>query len=182
MKSIHSVNFNQISVLHALLETSSTSKAAAKLGISQSAVSHGLRRLRSYYEDPLFVPTTSGLITTDLAEQLRPKVEHAIDSIKKVFFQEFEFDLLKMCDKFRIGIVGGYVPLLEIKAIMDWLTQHNNHSSVEICHLKEGEAISKLLELEFDVVVGSLVQAPTILHKTIFRELALGVLVRSDHP
>lgn len=58
-----------------LLEEGSVTRAARRLGITQSAASHQLRRLRELLADPLFVVAPKGLLPTtrllELAEPLR---------------------------------------------------------------------------------------------------------------
>ncbi len=52
---IAGMDLNLIVVLHALLSERSVSRAAKRIGLSQSATSHALARLRGLLKDPLFV-------------------------------------------------------------------------------------------------------------------------------
>ena len=65
------LDLNLLAVLDALLREGSVTKAAHSLGLTQSATSHALIRLREFFEDPLFVKVRSGNV---VAEMLR---EHA---------------------------------------------------------------------------------------------------------
>ena len=56
----------------------SASRAALRLGVTQSAVSAALRRLREVYGDQLFVRTGRGLAPTLQANQLKPVVSDAL--------------------------------------------------------------------------------------------------------
>ena len=64
MKPVHiaGVDMNLLLALHALLEERHVTRAAARVGISQSAMSHALNRLRTLLDDPLFVRTPRGML------------------------------------------------------------------------------------------------------------------------
>lgn len=51
--------------LHVLLEERNVTRAARRLGVTQSAVSHKLRRLREHFDDPLLVPGHRGSVLTE---------------------------------------------------------------------------------------------------------------------
>lgn len=56
--------------LDALLRERQVTRAARRLGLTQSAMSHALRRLRAVFADPLFVRTPRGVLPTPRAAQL----------------------------------------------------------------------------------------------------------------
>lgn len=59
-----------LQLLLTVLETGSVTVAAQRLGVTQSAVSHGLDRLRTITGDPLFVKAGRGIVATARAEAL----------------------------------------------------------------------------------------------------------------
>jgi len=61
-----------------LMSELNATRAAARLDISQAAVSASLRRLRVLYGDPLFTRTQRGLLPTPRAVILRPLIEEAL--------------------------------------------------------------------------------------------------------
>lgn len=64
------LDLNLISVFDALLRERNVTTAADSIGLSQSAMSHALKRLRSYFNDPLFVRTTNEMKPTPRALEL----------------------------------------------------------------------------------------------------------------
>lgn len=64
------VDLNLFRVFGALLEEKSATRAGKRLGLSQSAVSHGLRRLRELMGDDLFVRSQTGLRPTPRALEI----------------------------------------------------------------------------------------------------------------
>ncbi|MFT4099294.1 MAG: LysR family transcriptional regulator [Rhodoblastus sp.] len=57
-------------LLLAVLDTGSVTAAADELGVTQSAVSHGLQKLRAILRDPLFVKSGRGVVATAHAQSL----------------------------------------------------------------------------------------------------------------
>ncbi len=66
----------------AVLEEGSVSGAAARLGLTQSAVSHALTRLRGLLHDPLFVKSGRGIVATARAEALAEPARRLIAKLK----------------------------------------------------------------------------------------------------
>ena len=69
-------------VLHALIEERSVTKAAARVGLTQSAVSGLLARLRESFGDPLFVRTQRGMTPTSRAIEIAPAVQQVLSDIE----------------------------------------------------------------------------------------------------
>ena len=73
-----------------ILEELSVTKAAARLGVTQSTVSHALARLRIFFDDPLFVRSGQSLMPTEHAISLKDPVQNVLDGLiglthKRVF-------------------------------------------------------------------------------------------------
>ncbi len=65
-----------------ILEESSVSLAAERLGVSQSTVSHSLNKLRRTLGDPLFVRSGQGLSPTETALELKGPVLDILDGLQ----------------------------------------------------------------------------------------------------
>ncbi len=65
-----------------ILEESSVSKAADRLGVTQSAISHTLSKLRQVLGDPLFVRSGQGLTPTERALSLKEPVQQVLDNMR----------------------------------------------------------------------------------------------------
>src|ERR1041385_1654648 len=75
------LDLNLFLVLHAVLEERSTTRAAARLNVTQSAVSNALARLRRLLDDPLVVRQGRGIVPTPRAEELAPLLREATDRL-----------------------------------------------------------------------------------------------------
>lgn len=81
--NIADIDLNLLKVFEALHDESSASRAALRLGVTQSAISAALRRLRAVYGDQLFVRTGRGLAPTLRANQLKPVVSDALNKCRQ---------------------------------------------------------------------------------------------------
>jgi DNA-binding transcriptional LysR family regulator len=67
---LHRIDLNLLVALDALTRERSVTKAAERAGVTQSAMSHTLRRLRDLFDDPLLVRGRGGMVLTPRAEAL----------------------------------------------------------------------------------------------------------------
>lgn len=81
--SLRNIDLNLLKVFEAVLTEKSISLAAARLCVSQPAVSNALRRLREVYDDPLFVRTSNGMIPTPRAQELSHPICNALGEIQQ---------------------------------------------------------------------------------------------------
>ena len=79
-------------VLHAVLEEGEVLRAAERLGVTPSAVSHSLRALRERFNDPLLVRSKGRLQPTPLALTLQAPLRVALGQLADVLARELEFD------------------------------------------------------------------------------------------
>lgn len=74
-----------------VLEENSVSKAAIRLNVSQSAISHTLEKLRNAFNDPLFVRDGRGIVPTEKAKSLEVPVTNVLRELKSLTYsQAFE--------------------------------------------------------------------------------------------
>lgn len=76
------LNGQVIQTFLVILEESSVSRAAERLDLTQSAVSHTLARLRQALGDPLFVRSGQGLTPTETALRLKGPAQDVLDRMK----------------------------------------------------------------------------------------------------
>ena len=84
MNDIHNgeLDLNLLPVFDALIRVRSVSRAADDLGMSQSAVSHALKRLRLFFGDQLFLKTGSGMQPTPRALALQAPVLAVMGAVR----------------------------------------------------------------------------------------------------
>ncbi|MDH3759883.1 MAG: LysR family transcriptional regulator [Gammaproteobacteria bacterium] len=100
--NIGRVDLNLLVYLDVLLRERNVTRAADQLGLSQPAMSNGLRRLRDLFDDPLLVRTSDGMTPTERAEELRPIVRGLLATVDKAVQPRTDFDAGSARRVFRI--------------------------------------------------------------------------------
>jgi DNA-binding transcriptional LysR family regulator len=78
-------DLNLLRLFDILYEERSVTRAAARLSLTQSAVSHALGRLRDAFEDDLFTRGPGGLLPTARATELAPRIHDILVTIRDAF-------------------------------------------------------------------------------------------------
>ncbi|MFZ5891843.1 MAG: LysR family transcriptional regulator [Myxococcota bacterium] len=89
--NLSAIDLNLLVVLRALLSERHVTRAAARVGLSQSATSHALSRLRELYGDPLLVRSGRTLSLTPRAARLLPALERGLGELETALIGEPEF-------------------------------------------------------------------------------------------
>lgn len=88
------IDLNLLATLEVLLAERNVTKAAARLHLSQPAVSAQLARLRDLFEDPLLVPAHRGMMPTAKAQDLIEPLRQALDQLRDTLQSHGNFDPL----------------------------------------------------------------------------------------
>jgi len=111
--SAKQLNLNDLVALDALLGERHVTRAAARLHLTQSAMSHALRRLRAVLGDELLVRGSHGLTPTARGERLAHAVRRALDEIEGALRDEQRFAPETARRTFKVACVDmASVPLL----------------------------------------------------------------------
>jgi DNA-binding transcriptional LysR family regulator len=97
------IDLNLLVVFDALMQDRSVTRAGKRLGLSQSAVSHALTRLRHMLGNDLFVRTPKGMVPTPRAEELAPSVRTALGNLQRSLERD-HFTPETATDVFRIAV------------------------------------------------------------------------------
>jgi DNA-binding transcriptional LysR family regulator len=94
MNEVHlgAFDLNLLVALDALLAERSVTRAAARIGITQSAASHALARLRKLTGDELLVRGRDDMVPTIRAEAMRAPLRRALDDITGTLSSPRAFD------------------------------------------------------------------------------------------
>jgi hypothetical protein len=92
MMDVSRPDLNLLLALEALLAERNVTRAAARLNLSQPALSAQLRRLREIFGDPLLVPARRGGIPTQRALELQAPLREALKALRYVVAGRQQFD------------------------------------------------------------------------------------------
>ncbi|WP_371188887.1 LysR family transcriptional regulator [Thalassotalea maritima] len=91
--NIKDIDLNLLSAFDVLMRERNVTKAAGHLGITQPAMSNSLKRLRVLLNDPVLVRTSDGMVPTDRASYLAPKIRKILLDTKEAL-QHIEADFI----------------------------------------------------------------------------------------
>jgi len=100
-------NLNLFVLFETIMLEGSVSRAAARLRMSPSAVSHGLGRLRRLLNDPLFLKHPKGVVPTARAAELAGPIADILARVRTVVAGAERFDPSLSARRFTIGAPDG---------------------------------------------------------------------------
>ncbi len=103
MSELNRIDWNLVPALEALLAEKNVSRAARRLGISQSGASGALARLRRHFDDEILERKGNAYELTPLAQRLVPMVEEITSSTRAVLQSTRVFDPAEGSREFVIG-------------------------------------------------------------------------------
>ena len=123
MSQLHFTNLdlNLLRVFDALLEERSVTRSGDRLGLTQSAVSHALGRLRHLLGDPLFTRKSGGIEPTPRALEIGPALHAALRQLEEALSPPV-FDPLTADRRFILA-AGPYACTILVPALVERLHQ-----------------------------------------------------------
>lgn len=111
------VDLNLLVAFDALLAERNVTRAAARVGLGQSAMSHNLARLRQLFDDELFVRSAEGMQPTPKALALADQVRIVLSGVEALVTRADEFDPATTERTFRIALPDSVEMLIGAKML-----------------------------------------------------------------
>lgn len=174
-------NLNLLPALSALLREGSVGRAARRAGVSQSAMSHSLARLRELVGDPLLVPQGRAMTLTPRARALAAALPRALEHLREALAGPAAFDPATGAATFTIATVD-YFELTTLPTLLAHLARHAPGVRLEIERLGPASyAALKDGDVDF-ILAGPAPQgAAGIQSAQLYRD-PFKVMVRQGHP
>ncbi|MFO0685496.1 MAG: LysR family transcriptional regulator [Sandaracinus sp.] len=177
--NISALDLNLFLVFRAVLEEGTTVRAAARLRVTQSAVSNALARLRHAVGDPLFVRSGRGLVPTPRAEELRPAVVEAITRLEHALGDHF--DPRATTRTFTIAAADHH-QAADLPKVAAALARTMPHACLRVVSVDYLIASDGLASGTVDVVLAPPgTEGPGLFATPLFGE-STGLYVRAGHP
>jgi DNA-binding transcriptional LysR family regulator len=176
-----SLDLTQLELLAALGDLASVSAAAARIGLSQSAASHALSKLRVLLGDPLFVRTSGGLRPTTYGLSVSRASRDALETLRLGLEGNRPFDPAEAPRAFGIYMsdVGQTVFL---PPLLRHLGTHAPGITLRVSAIPAVEPGAALEVGDVDLAVGYFTTLTTgFRQRVLFRERYVCV-ARADHP
>lgn len=178
--NIDRVDLNLLVYLDVLLRERNVTKAASLLGISQPAMSNGLRRLRDLLEDPLLVRTSEGMTPTERAEALQPVVRDALSRLEKALQPQTPFEAASSDRVFRI-MASDYAESTLIPQLLRRLRNEAPNTTLDIMTPSDVSFLD-VEQGKVDMVINRFDSIPQSFHQKTIWEDSFSCLFSSENP
>lgn len=180
-RDIRSLDIGMLRTFDALMRERSVSRAAARLFLSQPAVSASLNRLREVFDDPLFTRTAHGVVPTGRALALAPQVGKVLGDIACLLESEQGFDPSESQRIFRIA-GSDHASHLVLPALARRLAAL--HSPIRIVWEAAGTSplAERLHKGDLDLAVMARIHPPRDMETQLLYEDRYVFVTRHGHP
>lgn len=100
----HGIDLNLLAAFDALMSERNVTRAAARVGVSQPAMSAALSRLRTLFGDPLFLRSAHGLLPTPKAREMAEPISQALQQIEAALLPKPLFEPASASVTFNVGM------------------------------------------------------------------------------
>lgn len=175
------LNLNLLPALAALLRTRAVGRAARQVGVSQSAMSHSLAKLREAFGDPLLVAQGRSMVLTPRARELALSLPPALERLRESLAATDAFDPATATTTFTIATVDLF-ELTALRSLLGYLARHAPGVRLRIERLGPS-TFEALRDGDVDVVIGGAgPPASAGLRRVVLFREPFKVIARSDHP
>ncbi|MEZ4233061.1 MAG: LysR family transcriptional regulator [Polyangiaceae bacterium] len=185
--ALANIDLNLFLAFDVLAQTLNVTRAAERLGVTQSAMSHTLRRLRDVTADPLLVRSGNGMVLTPRAEQLLVPVRSALLILQRGLADPREFRARESTRTFCVATPDLF-DALAIPPLLERVREEAPSVDVQITPVQTPQLVQKLETGDVDVAV--MPRADTLpaqdspaglMRRTLFRD-NYACFIRADHP
>lgn len=174
-------DLNLLPVFEALLRHGNVTRAAADIGLTQSAMSSALGRLRRQLGDPLFVNTRAGMLPTPRALELAPSLTDALAMVRRALNGREAFEPRRSARSLRVYMTDVGETVL-LPTLMRHLNQESPQLRLETAQLPAAELAVRMETGDIDLAVGYLPQLRDKIRRARLFEEHYTCMTRPDHP
>lgn len=181
-KNIKNLDLNLLRVLGALFEEGQATKAAARLSLSQPAVSHALAKLRTSLGDELFVRESNALKPTPFAESIREPVKRLLEIVANEIAHVRHFEPATTRHRFTIS-TSDIGELVFLPQLLRHFSFEAPHATLRSLSMRPADLESAMAEGAVDLALGYFpdLSGSAFYQQKLF-EHRFACLVRRDHP
>ncbi|HEY5717753.1 MAG TPA: LysR family transcriptional regulator [Motiliproteus sp.] len=153
MRALRRLDLNLLLIFEALLSERHVTRAAEKVHLSQSAMSHALNRLREQLDDPILVRTERGMQPTARALAMLPAVREALQLLERTLALPEPFD--PACSERTFVLAAtDYFEAVVLPEVMGFLQRVAPAIRIEVELIDQHGSEARLASQAVDLVVG----------------------------
>ncbi len=179
--NLGAIDLNLLVVVDAVLETGSATRAAARLHVTQSAVSNALRRARELFGDPLVVRSGRGLSPTPMAQALAGPLRDTLARVRGLLGDEGRFDPATSTRRFQIACSDA-VGLTLLPRLLPRFEAALPNATLQIVTLNRMVELGELGQTGIDLLIGAPPTTPPECEEQVLFEDPMVAIVRAGHP
>lgn len=178
--NISKIDLNLLIYLDVLLREKNVTRAASQLGITQPAMSNGLKRLRALFKDPILVRTSDGMVPTERARSLADPIRKILLSLEETLQSEEEFEEQNSNRMFRV-MASDYAASTIIPPLLNKLNTIAPNVTIDI--MTPSDVTFHDVEAgKIDMAINRFEQLPQSFHqKTIWQD-SFSCLISANNP
>jgi DNA-binding transcriptional LysR family regulator len=181
MATSRNIDLHALECFDALLRERNVSRAAERVGLSQSAMSDVLAKLRDRFHDPLLVKGRTGMVPTPRAEALVPLVRDTLDRLVSLADSTLAFDPALCEQRFRLA-TSDYTQLLLLPQLVTGLAKLAPAAAVDVLPVGITQLETALEAAEIDLAVAYFHDPPAGLRRLPLLTEHSVLIARRDHP
>jgi DNA-binding transcriptional LysR family regulator len=175
------LDLNLLRVFFAIWDLRNLTAAGKRLGLTQPAISHSLRRLRERFNDPLFVRSTNRMLPTETAVRLHGPLDQAFAIINRALQEGAAFDPLVTQRRFRIAM-SDIAEVYALPRLLGKLTRLAPMARIDIVPLQPDNGVWAMRSGEIDLSVGHMKDPDKeCVTVDLFNDRFV-CMIRADHP
>ncbi|MFT5636584.1 MAG: DNA-binding transcriptional LysR family regulator [Cognaticolwellia sp.] len=178
--NISKIDLNLLIYLDVLLREKNVTRAAGQLNITQPAMSNGLKRLRTLFNDPILVRTSDGMVPTERARALAPAIRKVLLDLEEALQGEEEFNELNSQRVFRL-MASDYAASTLLPRLLKRINQIAPNVTIDI--MTPSDVNFHDVEAgKIDMAINRFDELPQSFHqKTIWRD-SFSCLLSANNP
>ena len=179
--NLRAIDLNLLTIFDAIMQHKRMSQAAEALHMTQPAVSHALARLRTTFNDALFIRTRAGMKPTPKALQLAGPIRDALRQIQEALESDEPFDPLQAQRTFTIAF-AQYGEMSVFPALLDRIHQASSALRINSIGEANAEALELLKEGNIDFCFDMQAPDDDRLESFLFSEEDWVIIARKENP
>ena len=178
---IRAVDLNLLKAFDALMSERAVTRAAGRIGLSQPAMSHALSRLRSLFDDDLFVRTPNRMEPTARAREIAALVSAAIEHIEAALNLGVGFDPARSAGIFTAGM-AEYAEVALVGRLAATFARQAAKATLRLTPVTGADAAEQLDSGAIDVAVSHLRALPAHFDSIVLLHDPFVLITRRGHP
>jgi DNA-binding transcriptional LysR family regulator len=178
--NISKIDLNLLIYLDVLLREKNVTRAASQLNITQPAMSNGLKRLRSLFNDPILVRTSDGMVPTERARSLAPIIRKVLLELEEALQGEEDFNETHSQRVFRL-MASDYAASTLLPKILSLLNKVAPNVTIDV--MTPSDVTFHDVEAgKIDMAINRFDELPQSFHqKSVWRD-SFSCLVNANNP